>query len=123
MNTISENSFEEMYISSTTLSNPVDSETFNNESKMETSGIIKTSIKEMMELEKFKKEIEHEKKGLEFSIGLVKGLLGFLVFVSLVKLMKQAEGSNITIDLNEYFSLLLPIITTALGYILGKKSN
>ena len=83
----------------------------------------KQAIQSYQELDTHQNKIDHEKKGLEFSIGLVKGLLSFLVFVSLVKLMKQAEGSDITIDLNEYFSLLLPIITTALGYILGKKSN
>lgn len=76
------------------------------------------SSKEIAELNK---KIEHEKKGLDFSILLVKNLLFFLVFVCGCKLIIDIDKKEI--DLNEYFSLLIPIITTALGYILGKKNN
>lgn len=70
---------------------------------------------------KFDKETEHEKKGLDFSIFLVKNLLFFLVFICACKVILDIDSKKI--DLNEYFSLLIPIITTALGYILGKKNN
>lgn len=73
------------------------------------------------EIVKLNKQIEHEKKGLDFSILLVRNLLFFLLVVCACKVILDIDKKEI--DLNEYFSLLIPIITTALGYILGKKND
>lgn len=116
----SENVFSINDIPSITSNESKNNEKVDKDSRMENSGVIKTSIKEMMEIEKLKKEIEHEKKGLDFAIYLVKNLLFFLVTVCACKVILDLY--NKSLDLNEYFSLLIPIITTALGYILGKKN-
>ena len=91
-------------------------------SKMSDSLPKNTSFEQYKEKEKFKKEIEHEKKGLDFSIFLVIIVLLFLIFVSFIKLMSDVRDRK-TVELNDYFSLFSPMITTALGYILGKKNN
>lgn len=73
------------------------------------------------EIAQINKQIEHEKKGLDFSIFLVKNLLFFLITICACKVILDIGKKEI--DLDEYFSLLIPIITTALGYILGKKNS
>lgn len=82
----------------------------------------KKTTSDYIQLKKNDRELSRDKEGMDFAMRIAEYITIFLLLMSLFKMVYDIS-TNKAIDIGVYTNFLIPILTTVIGFILGKKSN
>lgn len=82
----------------------------------------KNSMNDYIQLKRSDRDINRDKEGMDFACKMASRILIFLLLACFAKIMQDLTKGN-DIKLENYTNFLIPILTTTVGFILGKNSK